>query len=1001
MSADLFADWQQEQQQYGSSSSSSRERKRGSSRNESSRNRSVADDYYEEEYDDDESENQGRMEEEQPMFELKEHHLKMSRRKGFTLKSMGIGNGIMAMGSHEGSVLRCTIDSRENDVEEIPIEARISVYNVFIDPSGAHILVSMENGNNYYINAASNRPKKLVKAQGLRFSCVAWDRQKGSPNSTQLILIGTDSGSVYEAIFDGKEKHFRKAFQNSNSAPIASIEFEQWTNSKGEARYFVMLSISGTGRRPTRLFEFTGGPTFEALFGRYVSTEKLRFQELPGEIDLAWIRFYSKRERERAKSFGCLTGEGVYHGNLVFGASHDNIVTGADLLPFPSSTSRKKVGRNVSSTPLSFDITAFHVILLYQKKVLVVNKLSKVVVLDASFDSRVGNVEGLAHDLTLNSIWIYSDRRINQVVVVDEDRDMWKLLVQKARIGDPKDFEVALSMCKTESDEQQVFTAQADYYFEREQYDRAAAIYAKTTRSFEEVALRLVDVGQRDCLKTFLLEKLKCLKRNEKTQKTVVCTWLVELYLDQFTYLDPADVDDHANLLFEFKQFLQDHKRSLDPATTFNLIASHGRSDELVYYANLIQDYEKVVAYNMQRGDYNAAVDILRSAPASKVKDLYYKFSPELIQHSPRELLEAWKSADGLEASKLIPAIVRYSRRQSGKSRRTDLAIDYLSHAVKQGDRNPTIHNYLLFLYAHHPDERQLIKFLRRKHGGKHLFDVTYALRLCTQQEKNRACIYIYSAMGLYLEAVDKALQVDVKIAKEIASQPEDVELQKQLWTLIAKHTIDVDGDVREAMSILKESKLLKIEDILLFFPDFTIINDFKKEIVTSLESYNDRIEELKAEMRDYTESAELIRSDMKTIRKRVTFISGNQRCDLTGENILEKEFYVFPCGHAFHAAALRLEMQKHLNSFQRENVKQLIQKLNSLPPDEPLHQKKQSTNETDQPSAVSERELVQSKLDSIVASECIYCGEVMIKTITMPFITQDDEEREGADWKF
>ncbi|KAI9918242.1 hypothetical protein PsorP6_012184 [Peronosclerospora sorghi] len=86
-------------------------------------------------------------------------------------------------------------------------------------------------------------------------------------------------------------------------------------------------------------------------------------------------------------------------------------------------------------------------------------------------------------------------------------------------------------------------------------------------------------------------------------------------------------------------------------------------------------------------------------------------------------------------------------------------------------------------------------------------------MRLCTQNEKNRACIYIYSAMGLYQDAVEKALQVDVKIAKKW----QDDETRKKTWTLIAKHTIDAGGEIKDAMNILKEMDLLKIEEICRF----------------------------------------------------------------------------------------------------------------------------------------------------------------------------------------
>lgn len=39
-------------------------------------------------------------------------------------------------------------------------------------------------------------------------------------------------------------------------------------------------------------------------------------------------------------------------------------------------------------------------------------------------------------------------------------------------------------------------------------------------------------------------------------------------------------------------------------------------------------------------------------------------------------------------------------------------------------------------------------------------YDLKYALRLCSEHDKHRACVHIYSTMGLYEEAVDLALKV-------------------------------------------------------------------------------------------------------------------------------------------------------------------------------------------------------------------------------------------------
>lgn len=39
-------------------------------------------------------------------------------------------------------------------------------------------------------------------------------------------------------------------------------------------------------------------------------------------------------------------------------------------------------------------------------------------------------------------------------------------------------------------------------------------------------------------------------------------------------------------------------------------------------------------------------------------------------------------------------------------------------------------------------------------------YDLKYALRLCAEHGHKRACVHIYTTMGLYEEAVDLALKV-------------------------------------------------------------------------------------------------------------------------------------------------------------------------------------------------------------------------------------------------
>lgn len=124
-------------------------------------------------------------------------------------------------------------------------------------------------------------------------------------------------------------------------------------------------------------------------------------------------------------------------------------------------------------------------------------------------------------------------------------------------------------------------------------------------------------------------------------------------------------------------------------------------------------------------------------------------------------------------------------------------------------------------------------------------------------------------------------------LARINADKPEDDDtLRKRLWLSIAKYVIQDNKDIKRwvlfksnaihttyifcsAMQFLKRCDLLRMEDILPFFPDFVLIDDFKDEICSALEEYNINIEDLKAEMDNATLSADHIRLDIRKLKKR------------------------------------------------------------------------------------------------------------------------------------
>ena len=430
----------------------------------------------------------------------------------------------------------------------------------------------------------------------------------------------------------------------------------------------------------------------------------------------------------------------------------------------------------------------------------------------------------------------------------------------------------------------------------------------------------------------YLSNKLDNISEHDDTQRTLLCTWLVEIYMDNINHAE--DDDGRAALVKEFKMFLVDQKAHLDPTTTYNLLSSHGRMDELLFFAELLGDFERVITHYIQVCSYKLALLTLqKNAEATQQSDLYYKFSPALMAHVPYLTVKAWLEAMHvkdlygnplIEPRKLIPALMRYDPSKPKFADHEDVPADEFgsNQAVKfllacineHGIDDPAVSNYLISVLAQQPSEESLLRFLNNVavEGG---YDVSYALRQCMAADKQQAVVYLYGELGLYEEAVERALGLNnLELALANADRPgqssrergevsgvgadeESAELRKRLWLRIARHVVTEKDDIRAAINLMAQSEgLLKIEDILPFFPGFARIDDFKDEICNALDGYNQHITNLKEEMQQTTESSERIRRDMRDLADRYAFVQPDDRCCLTGGAILAKKFAVFPC---------------------------------------------------------------------------------------------------------
>lgn len=113
----------------------------------------------------------------------------------------------------------------------------------------------------------------------------------------------------------------------------------------------------------------------------------------------------------------------------------------------------------------------------------------------------------------------------------------------------------------------------------------------------------------------------------------MIATWLVDLYLSKLNDLEdfassahcapPSNdtsnpepsaeyfLDQLEEIRDEFKSFLETYNGYLHRPTTYHLMTSQNRTNEYLFFASLIGDYEKVISYWITEKNWTKALEVL------------------------------------------------------------------------------------------------------------------------------------------------------------------------------------------------------------------------------------------------------------------------------------------------------------------------------------------------------------------------------------------------------
>nr|XP_040229535.1 vacuolar protein sorting-associated protein 18 homolog [Anopheles coluzzii] len=950
------------------------------------------------------------------------------------------------------TVLRMNL-KQPDKFTEVPIDKTIGGLrpsSIYVDPLGAHLFLTfLPKSPGFtpellYLQRNSFKPKFVTKLKDQEITAVGFNHVNTSETSTGPILLGTAHGVIWEAevgLESGDklvQQNVRHAFDvgKGEPRPITGLEFYLKTEQKSLHCIVLVLTVdrlykfhntirsgggSLAGSTATAAQELKLGGYLQKVFGPYQNVDdQLRdFEELSvggskgtgsGSASAgSWPKLVFNYEEDFPKSFGCLTEHGINYQEIDPAINQAQFVVQKELITYPEpryvppATNSHKVAPR-TNCPLSFILTDFHALLLYADHVSAISLLDYQVVYEEYFVEQYGRLINIVKDVRSNVTFVYSNKLIFRYKIVNEQRNAWRLYADRQK------FELALQYCnKNPAHRDIVLVKQAQSYFYAGDYLQAAAIFSETQLSFEEVCLKFLQKNSNQALLLYLRNRLGQLKPHEKTQITMLIVWIVQLFLVELSHQRGSGGGEKAtrDLQKQFEAFMASRPVMAcvrrNRTAIYDLMASYGDTHNLTALTTINQDYESVLQQYINQGRYEDALGVLS---AQNRPELVYQYAPIAMEVLPAATVSMLiGQGHRLDPVRLMPAMLCLDTPQHAHE-----TVRYLEYCIhSRGCVEPALHNYLIQLYGVHFPE-QLLTFLESQGRDTTMvhYDPHYALRIALRHDIRPASVFLQCLLEMWVPAVRLALTLEDaeaarQLARQTAAQPSDRVLRKRLWLLIAEHEIKGtrDEEVQRALGILQECDQLRIEDLLPYFSDFQRIDHFKEAICRSLKEYNVKIQEQRRDMEESAKSANRVRQELQTFRSRSVTVSAQEQCTVCGIYLMLKPFFVFHCGHKFHADCLERQVLPYLSPEMSDRLTMLKQSLATA-----QHAVESAASagvgsanalEAAPVAPISHKEKLKSEIEAIISSECLYCGNLMINALDKPFV--ENWQQADSEW--
>ncbi|KAI3404958.2 PEP3 [Candida oxycetoniae] len=897
---------------------------------------------------------------EQPRFEIKQVQLQFDLRH--KLERVVVADSLMYLIVGGSLMFKIDLNNPSQLIKySVPpplLTPSQAAFDVWVNRTGEDLILRV-NQQYYYLNQDYKAFKLLGKLKNLDITSAVF-------MSAHTVLMGTSNGAVYLAVIRPHEdvkkndlQYFKQVFKVESKVQGIAL-----TNNQSQIHLIANFTL------------YTW-PCFDTSYNEL--TKVFKTQPVIRNIAHKNTRYLFASNDD----------------NFVF--LSDELVTNDEEIQIPLIKQDLK----------DLMITSHHLIGFDSKSsIYIFNKLNQ----QTKTLQFEGNISGFASDSS--TYWIYTDNSIYELLISNESSLVW---YDYYRMGK---FEEALNCL--EDNEENFF--KRDLVLIKQGYDylqkggfgletrekdlislqkKGINILAKSTEPFEKVCLMLNRTNSRGMLLDYLLSKFAMNKRN-KVRAVVLSTWILELM---------GRLNDDR-----FDDFVRSNYKLFD-RSIYEVL----QGEKALFYADLIEDYRFILNYHLNRKTWSLAVRTL-ARMYLKDAEAIYESATTLLLNYPK-VVDMWLRFD-LDYERMLPAVLSYCAKNKQVSLSSNVAVKFIQRVHDKGYKSKQLNNYYLSLLVTSPEDTEslIIKFINNEKS----YDQNFILRLCILRNRIYPAVLIYIDMGLYEQALDYALRNDAieqgeyvlrkyeedivkeDVNEEEKEQEEEEEehdhhhsklekesysIRRHLWLSFAKHLIDhvcsgkdvgladLDKSPNKLNKILSyvsgKSSPLGLKDLLPLFPETVMINNFKDEIVDSLNNYNRSLQDINVKIQENSDLLSSLKQEtlLEKQRKSVSYsvVEPGTPCRLCTNLLITKNFIFFKnCKHGFHKECLVRFYSKSKGNY---NFKKIYSNFMR--------------------NGGKDQGKLKQEIDEMLCKECVLCSESHINTIDLGFLEENGKDIE------